>query len=142
MLVFILVVITMSKIIRNLPLDINGISLRVMDYELKVLRDELDMFVNDIKYMNTLKFSKSVLFSHEIQANNFIEGYKDDVETIYEVIHRCSKIIDKEQKQRISNLYRGYKYILERNDINKDNLKNLYKILSNLLLSDYDLSNM
>lgn len=133
---------TMSKIIRSLPLDINGIFLRVIDDELKVLRDELDMFISDIKYMNTLKFSKSVLFSHEIQANNIIEGYKDDVETIYEVIHKCSKITDKEKKQRILNLYRGYKYILKRNDINKDNLKELYSLLSKDLLSSYDLNNM
>lgn len=142
MLVSILVVITMSKIIRNLPLNMNGISLRVMDDELKVLRDDLDMFVSDVKYMNTLKFSKSVLFSHEIQANNFIEGYKDDVETIYEVIHRCSNISNEEKKKRILNLYRGYKYILKRNDIDKDNLKELYNILSKDLLSSYDLSNM
>lgn len=133
---------TMENTRRKLPLYMSGRQLSIIDDELKQLRDDLDTFVGDIKYMNTLKYSKEVLFSHEIQANNFIEGYKDDVETIYEVIHKCSKITDPEKKQRILNLYEGYKYILKRKHIDKDNLRKLYSILSKDLLSIDDINNM
>ena len=92
--------------------------------------------------LNFLKFSREVLFTHEIQANNHIEMYRDDVETIYEVIHRKTRITDPVKKRRIINLYKGYKYILERKDINKDNLRELYSILSKDLLCKSDLSNM
>ena len=127
---------------RALPLAMGSRKLLIVDDSIKKLRDELDEYISGIKYMNFLKFSKEVLFTHEIQANNHIEMYKDDVETIYEVIHRKSKITDPVKKRRIMNLYRGYKYILERKDIDKDNLRDLYAILSKDLLSKDDLSNM
>lgn len=79
-----------------------------------------------MKYINTLKFSKDVLFSHELRANNCIEGYRDDVEVIDEVIRKSSGINDTDRKLRILNLYKGYKYILKRNNIDKDTLKHLY----------------
>lgn len=128
--------------IRPLPLKINKRPLVVIDDRLKEKRDELDKFVEQAKYTNTLKFSKDVLFSHEIHANNYIEGYKDDVETIYEVIHKTTKIKDENKKKRIINLYKGYKYILEKKPINKDSLKELYKIVSNGLLSEEDQKEM
>ena len=128
--------------IRPLPLKINKRPLVVIDDRLKEKRDELDKFVEQAKYTNTIKFSKDVLFSHEIHANNYIEGYKDDVETIYEVIHKTTKIKDENKKKRIINLYKGYKYILEKKPINKDSLKELYKIVSNGLLSEEDQKEM
>lgn len=127
---------------RELPLEVKKSPLFVIDDALKEQREELDEFISDLRYMNTLKFSKDVLFSHEIQANNFIEGYRDDVETIYDVIHKCSKITDPEKKQRIMNLYKGYKYILSRKDLNPDTLRYLYNILSRDLLSQEDRNNM
>lgn len=127
---------------RPLPLIIDGRALVVIDDILKEMQEELDEFIEFAKYTNSIKFSKDVLFSHEIQANNFIEGYKDDVETIDEVIHKSDTVKDKEKRQRIINLYNGYKYILERKIINKETLKELYAILSKKLLSAEDVSNM
>ncbi len=127
---------------RPLPLIINGRALVVIDDILKEMQEELDKFIEFAKYTDSIKFSKDVLFSHEIQANNFIEGYKDDVETIDEVIHKSDTVKDKEKRQRIINLYNGYKYILERKIINKETLKELYAILSKKLLSAEDVSNM
>lgn len=123
-------------------LKVGNIPLKIDIDKLESQMNELEKFVMDNRYCNTLKHSQDVLFSHEIQANNFIEGYKDDVETIYEVIHKCSKITDPKKKQRILNLYKGYRYILQRNPIDKDNLKKLYSLLSKDLLSQRDLSKM
>ena len=90
-------------------LKVENIPLKIDIDKLESQMNELEKFVMDNRYCNTLKHSQDVLFSHEIQANNFIEGYKDDVETIYEVIHKCSKITEPKNKQRILNLYKGYR---------------------------------
>lgn len=123
-------------------LKINNRPLKIDIERLYSKMEELEKFISENRYANTLRHSQDVLFSHEIQANNFIEGYKDDVETIYNVIHKCSKITDPKKKQRILNLYKGYRYILQRNSINKDSLKKLYSLLSKDLLSLNDISNM
>lgn len=70
----------MSRII--LPLNIDERNLIYNDDILKPIMEELEHYISDIKYINTPKFSKDVLFSHELQANNSVEGYNDDVETI------------------------------------------------------------
>lgn len=123
-------------------LKINGRALVVDDYSLQSEKEDLESFIDTFKYCKTLKHAKEVLFYHEIRANNFIEGYMDDVETIYNVIHECSTISDTQKKQRILNLYKGYKYILQRKDINKDTLRKLYSILSKDLLIKYDVEHM
>ena len=123
-------------------LKIDGRPLTIDNDRLKPEKEELERFTDDFKYSKTLKHAKEVLFLHEIQANNFIEGYKDDVETIYNVIHKCSTISDPKKKQRILNLYKAYKYILNRRVINKETLKGLYSHLSKDLLSSYDLAHM
>lgn len=130
----------MSKII--LPLDMEGRNLIYNDELLKPIMEDLECYISDIKYINNLTFSKDVLFSHELQANNSVEGYKDDVETILEVINNVSDVKDLQKKQRIINLYHGYRYIMQNKTINKDNLRILYSILSKQLLSKDDLSNM
>ena len=130
----------MSRKIEILKID--GRPLKVDDDRLEVEKEDLESFINDFKYCKTLKHAKEVLFSHEIQANNFIEGYKDDVETIYNVIHKCSTISDPKKKQRILNLYKAYKYILNRRIINKDTLRGLYVNLSKDLLIPYDVEHM
>lgn len=131
----------MKKIIETIPLIINGRKL-VVNNSIEQKQEELDEFVEYAQYTNTIKFSEDVLFSHEIHANNYIEGYKDDVETIDQVIHKSSAIKDKEKKQRIINLYKGYKYILQRNPIDRESLKCLYSILSEELLCKEDILNM
>ena len=82
------------------------------------------------------------MFSHELKANNQIEGYGDDVEMIKRVIARAKDIQDKDKRQRILNLYHGYNYILKTKEINKDTLKKLYSILSKDLLESRDLARM
>ena len=48
----------------------------------------------------------------EIQANNRIEGFKDDLEVVDRVVHRLlGNNIPSSERTRIFNLYRGYKYI-------------------------------
>ena len=123
-------------------LKVNGIPLRINESKLECEKEDLEKFIDDFKYCKTLKHAKEVLFSHEIRANNFIEGYKDDVETIYDVIHKCSTISDPKKKQRIMNMYKGYKFILNRRNINKYSLRNLYSILSKDLLEERDRNNM
>jgi len=106
------------------------------------LREELELYLDAQKHMNTISFAKRVMFSHEIKSNNSIEGYNDDLNIIESVIRRAEKINDNEQKKRIINLYNGYKYILKKEDINKENLRKLYGILSNGLLDPKDLEKM
>ncbi len=130
----------MSKII--LPLGIDSRNLIYNDDVLAPIIADLENYISDVKYINTLTFSKDVLFSHEVQANNSVEGYKDDVETILEVINNVSHVKDPQKKQRIINLYQGYRYIMQGKQINRDNLRILYSILSKELLSKDDLANM
>jgi murein DD-endopeptidase MepM/ murein hydrolase activator NlpD len=75
--------------------------------------------------MNSKQFSKNVLFSQEIKANNTIEGYNDDVGLVYDILNKNIKISDKEKEQRIRNLYNGYNFILNEDQINKENLRTL-----------------
>ncbi|MGM9878926.1 MAG: Fic family protein [Bacilli bacterium] len=131
----------MYRKIENLNLE-NGQPLYLNDEYIKSLKEELESFINEESQMNTLDFSKKVMHSQEIKTNNTIEGYLDNVSQIEEVIRNNKSISDENKKNRIINLYKGYKYILERPSINKENLRNLYKILSFNLLSDYDIEHM
>lgn len=126
----------------QLPLTIDKSKLFLTSDKLKEKKEELELFLQDNKYMNSQEFSKNVLFSQEIKANNTIEDYKDDVGLIYDIVNRKIKIKDKEKQQRIINLYNGYKFIYKNNEINKETLKKLYAILSKDLLSAEDISNM
>ncbi len=109
---------------------------------LNPIKEELETFLKDEKEMKTLSFSKKVMQSQEVKTNNNIEGYFDNIEEIEEIIKNDSSIKDKEKRSRIINLYKGYKYILTKQDISKENLKTLYKVLSKDLLSKYDLDHM
>ena len=101
-------------------------------YDIEKDLDEILSFLNT----NHISYAKKAMFSSEIKSNNLIEGLRDDLTYIEEVIKT------KQFEPRIMNLYHGYKYILKNNDINKDSLKALYDILSANLLEDYDVSNM
>lgn len=102
------------------------------------LANELEEFLEGEKHLATKTFAKKVMFSHEIKANNQVEGYGDDIFLIKEVIKKAEGIKDTEQRQRILNLYHGYNYILKGNDINPDTLKKLYSLLSKDLLIESD----
>lgn len=104
---------------------------------LKVKQELID-FLRGEKYLYTKAFVKTTMFSHELKANNQIEGYGDDVEIIEKVIAHAEDINDKDKRQRILNLYHGYNYILKTKEINQDTLKKLYSILSEGLLNSTD----
>ena len=131
----------MIKKIEGLSLEKENPLYLNYDY-VEPLKEELETFISEESQMNNLDFSKKVMHSQEIKNNNNIEGYLDDVSLIEEVIKNSSSISDKDKKSRIINLYKGYKYILKKPKINKDNLSKLYKILSSNLLCSDDLKNM
>ena len=82
------------------------------------------------------------MFSHELKANNQIEGYSDDVNLIKEVIAKKYHGKDEKKVKRIMNLYYGYNYILNNPSINEESLKELYDILSKDLLEERDAARM
>ena len=130
----------MKRIIdKNLKLE-NGSLLTIDEKYLKPLEEEINDFINSQEYMQQIDFAKQML-SVEIKYNNTIEGIYDELSFIEEVIQNNSSPESKKRK-RILNLYRGYKYILTHDNINAQSLKELYQILSDGLLSDYDLQYM
>ncbi len=99
---------------------------------------ELETFLDGEDFMNNRTFSKKVMFTHEIKANNTVEGINDSVSLIEKVIADAHQVTDAERRNRIINLYRGYRYILNGKDINEKNVHRLYGILSKDLLSQED----
>lgn len=126
----------------KLPLSLEKGRLYLINDKLKEKKEELELFLQDNKYMNSKEFSKNVLFSQEIKANNTIEGYNDDVGLVYDILNKKLRISDKDKEQRIRNLYNGYRFIYTDKEINKENLKKLYSILSRNLLSAEDIKEM
>ena len=97
----------------TLPLKmINGANLRIRDEKFKETKDELDSFLSNKRHLNTKTFAKDVMFSHELKANNQIEGYNDDVTLVRDIIKKRYPNPHSEQAMRVLNLYHGYNYIL------------------------------
>ena len=68
-------------------------------------KNDLVEFLEWDKNMDSLAFAKKMMYSHELKANNQVEGYTDDLELIEKVItKKTEKIKDTEIKQRILNL--------------------------------------
>lgn len=132
----------MGKI--RLPLDMENKKLFLDKSKISENKNKLELFLRDENSMHTLDFAKKVLLSNEVQSNNSVEGYYDDIEKIKKVIRDSdkSKYKSEKDKLRILNLYKGYNYILNKKAINKDNLKELYRILSDGLLDSFELNNM
>lgn len=107
---------------------------------LKEIKDSLEDFVTNEPLINKNNFNKTD-FPQEIKFNNAIEGIDDEISDIEKILNRTFISINRDKK-RITNLYKGYKYILKHNDINKDSLKELYTILSSGLLLDNDKNRM
>ena len=103
---------------------------------------ELEIFLDSQDFMDNKTFSKKVMFTHEIKANNTVEGINDSVSLIEKVIGNAHQVTDVERRNRIINLYDGYRYILEGKDINELNVSELYKILSRDLLDERDKERM
>ena len=131
-----------KRIYLNLPKE-NGPRFYYRNEPLQKSKDELEEFLEWDKSMDIYAFARKMMYSHEIKANNLVEGYGDDLELIEAVIKRkTADIKDLETKQRILNLYHGYYYILHHKKIDADHLHELYQILSERLLCEYDLNNM
>lgn len=103
---------------------------------------ELEDFLAGEEFMNNKTFSKKVLFTHEIKANNTVEGINDSVSLIEKVIENARSVSDIERRNRIINLYKGYKYILEGKEISESTVRELYSILSKGLLDIRDQNRM
>lgn len=119
----------------------NGIYMRLNEDYIKPFADDLLNILDGQDYMNTLEFARTMMISQELKANNVIEGIKDDLSIIDEVIEQKDNLSETERK-RIINLYHGYQYILTHEQINKESLRELYKQLSDGLLDEYAVKNM
>jgi len=108
------------------------------DY-LKMYEEELLSFLDGNEYMGTFDFAKGVLFNEEIKFNNNIEGINDGIDLIDKVVSQDNSDGINIERKRIINLYKGYRYILDGKEINKEHLKELYDILSDGLINDNDL---
>lgn len=131
-----------NKII--LPLKNKNRYFYINEDMLKEKEEELEEFILKSGKMNTLSFAKKVLLFNEVQSNNSVEGYYDDIEKIKKVVNekKIYKNSQEKDKLRIINLYEGYRYILDNKDITKETLKELNLILSKGLLDDEDYKNM
>ncbi len=108
---------------------------------LEPYKDDILRFLDGEDKMNSLSFAKHAMMSQEIKSNNAIEGINDDLTLIDEVI-RERLALSEVEKKRIINLYHGYQYILTHKEINKENLRELYFLLSDGILNDYDRQSM
>lgn len=105
-------------------------------------RRELEEFINIDEYFNSELFAKKVMFTHEVKANNNVEGIKDEITTIENVIENAKNITNSDMRGRIVNLYKGYKYIMTGKEITPETVSKLYSILSEDLLCDKDKNRM
>ena len=128
----------------KLPLTFtDGRALRINCDKFKPIQEELEVFVRDTGILSSLEAIKDVMFSYELKNNNLVEGYTDDFSIIDKVIKdKKYATADIEQIRRISNLYQGYKYILQGNAISPGTLQELYQILSKELLPKSDVVRM
>lgn len=106
------------------------------------IKNELEEFLLDEDWLKRKEFVQRILFNQEIKANNSIEGINDDLRLIEDVINNNTNISDEKRRKEIINLYNGYRYILTNKDIDKEHLKELYRILSDGLLCKEDIDRM
>ncbi len=109
--------------------------LRRIPIEAKMRR--LEKFLESEPELCTFEYARDAMFSFEIKANNRIEGYGDDIETIGKVITGADAIRDESKKTRILNLYHAYRYILEGHPIDKESARKLYEIVSKDALDEF-----
>ena len=132
----------MDKYLLDLPME-DGRKFYFRSEPLKGIYDELEEFLECMEGMDDLHFAKKMLFSHELKANNQVEGYSDDLELIEDIIKKkTDNIQDENKRARILNLYRGYQFILRNKVMDDKHLKKLYGILSEGLLCERNLEQM
>ncbi len=126
-----------------LPLELlDGTSIRLREDRYAQTQEEIEKFLQGERHLHTKAFAKDVMFSHEISANNQVEGYADDASTVRKIIETRARKGTDHQSKRILNLYHGYNYILKEGNITKDNLRKLYSLLSEGLLEENDKERM
>lgn len=127
----------------RLNLETNeGTNILVNKEYLKPYEEEIIEFIDGLDYMKELKFARATMVSQEIKSNNVIEGIKDDLSIIDNVITQRKENLSEQERKRIINLYHGYQYILTHKNINKDSLKELYQLLSENILKPSDRARM
>ncbi|MBE6157009.1 MAG: hypothetical protein E7161_04640 [Firmicutes bacterium] len=128
---------------KKLPLQFeNGTHLRIREERFAQTCEELEEFLDGQKHLHTKAFARDVMFSHELKANNQIEGYTDDVTIVREFIENWRQRHYQQLGKRVLNLYHGYNYILKEKNINPDTVRQLYGILSKDLLESRDIQRM
>ncbi|MBQ6840750.1 MAG: Fic family protein [Bacilli bacterium] len=124
---------------KYLPLEFqDGTRLRLREERYAETREQIESFLSGERHLHTKAFAKDVMFSHEISANNQVEGYADDASTVKRIIASKARKGNDPQSRRILNLYHGYNYILKERTIDKESLRKLYTILSRGLLEPQD----
>lgn len=116
--------------------DQEGNEFYYKDKTIEENKENLRKFLDWDKNIDNLEFAQEKMFFQELKTNNLIEGYQDDLNNIERIVKGREKI------KRVINLYRGYRYILKERNIDESHLKELYAILSEGLLSAYDLTHM
>lgn len=110
--------------------------------QLQRLKEEMISFIEENKYEIPRNLTIATLYEQGIKYNNTLEGYLDDLCFINNIIANIDvSNVPSEKVQRVTNFYSGYKYILNKlnkSDINKKNLRELYNILSYNLLDEKD----
>ena len=77
----------MDKYLLDLPME-DGRKFHFRSEPLKGIYDELEEFLECTEGMDDLHFAKKMLFSHELKANNQVEGYSDDLELIEDIMKK------------------------------------------------------
>lgn len=108
------------------------------------LSEEIEEFIIATPSLKRVKFTTQI--PKDIQSNNIIEGIDDDIEAIRRIIGR-KLIIDTNDNQdgkqkKVLNLYNAYRFILEKKDIDKETLRELYRLISDGLIDPRDQAKM
>ena len=125
----------------ELPMGKNNYLMINPDY-FEDIRVELEDFLYGEDGLNSKDFVRKILFNQEIKTNNAVEGINNDLLIIENVIKNNLMIGNDKKRREIINLYNGYKYIFTNNIMDKEHLLELYKILSDGLLSSSDMARM
>lgn len=122
----------------DLPLEKSRRKMFINLEDLKLIREELEVLIENNKRSQTVNFTKNVLFPYEVKINDQIEGYSEGIDSVDDIIKNPNLKANrsKEEYQRVMNITRAYRLILNRKKINEESLSKLYATLSNNILPD------
>ena len=75
----------------------NGPRFYYREEALQKVKEELQSFLEWDKSMDNITFARKMMYSHELKANNQVEGYQDDLELIEHIIKKLK--MKKENKE-------------------------------------------